>query len=102
MPISRLDRECIADHGVPDCDIMVGKLQKPRDPLSEDCNWKVDWLAVNGERGTLAAPQRAKIVNTMTQLKKTRKVWTAEVDAVQALTGLVDGLEGDLLKAARR
>lgn len=102
MSISRRDRECISDHEVPDCDLLVGKIQRPHDPLTGDPDWKIDWLAVNGERGTLASPQRAKIINTMTQLKKTRKVWTAEVEAVQAITGLVDGLEGDLLKAARK
>jgi hypothetical protein len=102
MTISRQGREWISDHGVPDCDLLVGKIQRPSDPLSEDRNWKVDWIAMNGERGTVASPQRAKVINTMTQLKKTRKVWTAEVEAVQAITGLVDGLEGDLLKAARR
>jgi len=81
---------------------MIAKIQRPSKPLEGDSDWRVEWLAVNGERGTLAAPQRMKVINTLTQLKKTRKVWTTEVETVQAFTDLVEDLEGSVLKAARR
>jgi len=82
---------------------MIAKIQRPLQPLEGDSDWKVEWLAVNGESGVLRAPQRMKVINTITQLKKTRKVWTCEVETVQAFTALVEEIfESGDSKAARK
>lgn len=106
MPYSRPvghPRDWIQDHGVPECDVMIAKIQRPLKPLEGDADWRVEWLAVNGESGVLRAPQRMKVINTLTQLKKTRKVWTVEVEMVRAFGSLVDDFyEHGESKAARK
>jgi hypothetical protein len=82
---------------------MVGKIQRPHDPLNGDPDWKVEWLAVNGESGVIAAPQRMRVINTLTQLKKTRNVWTVDLDCLRAFVDMVEDIyEHGESRAARK
>lgn len=94
-------RDWIHDHGVPECDVMVAKIQRPLKPLEGDSDWRVEWLAVNGDSGVLRSPQRMKVIMTLSQLKKTRKVWTAEVETVRAFTQMVEDIDNGVNPAAK-